>query len=104
MPSAWVTGVKERRVRGLEIVEVALRDDAGRPFAAKWIGRNRYVYGRFREGMRLFVRGRVERNLTGPVVNVAQYACSARTSNIAASWCRFTARAKIWPPARSRGW
>ena len=34
-------------------------------FAAKWIGRNRYVYGRFREGMRLFVRGRVERTLAG---------------------------------------
>jgi ATP-dependent DNA helicase RecG len=69
-----VTGVKERRVRGLEIVEVRLVDDAGTPFAAKWIGRNRYVYGRFREGMRLFVRGRVERTFAGAAINVTQYA------------------------------
>ncbi|HTX59932.1 MAG TPA: ATP-dependent DNA helicase RecG [Verrucomicrobiae bacterium] len=69
-----VVFVKERRVRGLEIVEVRLRDDAGDEFLAKWIGRNRYAYGRFREGMRLFVRGRVERTLAGPAVNVAQYA------------------------------
>ena len=68
-----VVAVKERRVRGLEIVEVRLTDDAGDPFAAKWIGRNRYVYGRFREGMRLFVRGRVERTLSGPVVSVSHY-------------------------------
>ena len=68
-----VTFVKERRVRGLEIVEVRLRDDAGE-FTAKWIGRNRYVYGRFKEGMRLFVRGRVERTLAGAVMNVTQYA------------------------------
>ena len=68
-----VEHVKERRVRGLEIVEVRLRDDAGE-FTAKWIGRNRYVYGRFKEGMRLFVRGRVERTLAGAVINVAHYA------------------------------
>ena len=68
-----VTAVKERRVRGLEIVELRLADDDGVPFSAKWIGRNRYVYGRFHEGMRLFVRGRVERTLSGPVVNVVQY-------------------------------
>ncbi len=68
-----VTHVKERRVRGLEIVEVRLRDEAG-DFTAKWIGRNRYVIGRFSDGMRLFVRGRVERSLAGPVVNVTQYA------------------------------
>jgi ATP-dependent DNA helicase RecG len=68
-----VLGVKERRVRGLEIVELRLVDDAGGGFTAKWIGRNRYVYGRFREGMRLYVRGRVERSLTGPIVNVAQH-------------------------------
>jgi len=68
-----VVAVKERRVRGLEIVEVRLVDDAEAPFSAKWIGRNRYVYGRFHEGMRLFVRGRVERTLSGPVVNVAHY-------------------------------
>ncbi|MFY9718612.1 MAG: ATP-dependent DNA helicase RecG [Candidatus Cybelea sp.] len=68
-----VTAVKERRVRGLEIVDLQLRDDAGDPFGAKWIGRNRYVMGRFHEGMRLFVRGRVERSFSGAVVNVAQH-------------------------------
>ncbi|HET9030644.1 MAG TPA: ATP-dependent DNA helicase RecG [Candidatus Aquilonibacter sp.] len=68
-----VTFVKERRVRGLEIVEVRLRDDEGQ-FTAKWIGRNRYVIGRFHEGMRLFVRGRTEKTLAGPVVNVSHYA------------------------------
>ena len=69
-----VVAVKERRIRGLEIVEVQLVDDAQTPYTAKWIGRNRYVYGRFREGMRLFVRGRVERTLSGASVNVAHYA------------------------------
>ncbi len=65
--------IRERRVRGLEIVEARLRDDHG-VFVAKWIGRNRYVYGRFRAGMRLFVRGRVERTLAGPSINVTHYA------------------------------
>jgi len=69
-----IVGIKERRVRGLEIVDVQLVDDRGDGFAAKWIGRNRYVYGRFHEGMRLFVRGRVERTLSGPIVAVSQYA------------------------------
>jgi len=69
-----VVAIKERRVRGLEIVEVTLCDDAGDTFLAKWIGRNRYVFGRFREGMRLFVRGRVERSFSGASVNVAHYA------------------------------
>ncbi len=64
-------------MRGLEIVELSLLDDAGDRFAAKWIGRHRYVYGRFSEGMRLFVRGRVERNFSGPIVNVAQHAVLA---------------------------
>ncbi|MBV9028531.1 MAG: DEAD/DEAH box helicase, partial [Candidatus Eremiobacteraeota bacterium] len=68
-----VVAVKERRVRGLDIVEVHLSDDAGGRFSAKWIGRNRYVYGRFHEGMRLFVRGRVERNFSGPIVAVTHY-------------------------------
>jgi ATP-dependent DNA helicase RecG len=68
-----VVAVKERRIRGLEIVEVELTDDAGDRFVAKWIGRNRYVYGRFREGMRLFVRGRIERNFSGPIVAVSHY-------------------------------
>jgi ATP-dependent DNA helicase RecG len=69
-----VSAVKERRVRNLEIVELSMRDDDGGPFVAKWIGQRRFVYGRFREGMRLFVRGRAERSFAGPVVNVAQYA------------------------------
>jgi ATP-dependent DNA helicase RecG len=68
-----VAAVKERRVRGLEIVELRMVDDAGDSFVAKWIGRNRYVYGRFREGMRLFVRGRIERTLSGPIVSVSHY-------------------------------
>ena len=68
-----VFAVKERRVRGLEIVELQLHDDADALFTAKWIGRNRYVVGRFREGMRLMVRGRVERIFSGPVVNVVHY-------------------------------
>ena len=68
-----VAHVKERRVRGLEIVEVRLRDEAGE-FTAKWIGRNRYAIGRFKEGMRLFVRGRAERGLAGPAINVTHYA------------------------------
>jgi ATP-dependent DNA helicase RecG len=68
-----VVGVKQRRVRDLEIVDVAMHDDAGEGFTAKWIGRRRFVYGRFHEGMRLFVRGRVERTFGGPVVNVTQY-------------------------------
>ncbi len=72
-----VVSVKERRVRGLEIVELQLLDDGGGTFAAKWIGRNRYVYGRFREGMRLFVRGRVERTFSGPTVAVTQHALLA---------------------------
>ncbi len=69
-----VTGVKERRIRHLEIVELSMRDDGRDPFVAKWIGQRRFVYGRFRAGMRLFVRGRVERSFAGPVVNVTQYA------------------------------
>jgi ATP-dependent DNA helicase RecG len=69
-----VSGVKERRVRHLEIVELSMRDDGGDPFVAKWIGQRRFVFGRFREGMRLFVRGRVERTFAGAVVNVGHYA------------------------------
>jgi ATP-dependent DNA helicase RecG len=68
-----IVHVKERRVRDLEIVEARMQDDSG-SFTAKWIGRRRYVVGRFHAGMRLFVRGRVERTLAGAVVNVSQYA------------------------------
>ncbi len=69
-----IVAMKERRVRGLEIVEATLRDDEGGTFVAKWIGRRRFVYGRFRQGMRLFVRGRTERSLAGAVMNVGHYA------------------------------
>jgi ATP-dependent DNA helicase RecG len=69
-----IDALKERRIRDLEIVEASMHDDEGAAFAAKWIGRRRFVYGRLHEGMRLYVRGRVERNLAHPVVNVAQYA------------------------------
>jgi ATP-dependent DNA helicase RecG len=68
-----VESVRERRGRGgMEIVEVRARDDTG-SFVAKWFGKRRFVYGRFHEGMRLFVRGRLERTLAEPVVNVAHY-------------------------------
>ncbi len=67
-----VLSVKERRARDLEIVELRMRDASGQ-FVAKWIGRRRYVIGRFKTGMRLFVRGRVERSFAGPVLNVSHY-------------------------------
>ena len=67
-----VLAVRERRARAIEIVEVDLRDESG-VFRAKWIGRNRYAIGRFKVGMRLFVRGRVERSLAGPVISVSTY-------------------------------
>ncbi|HEY1429276.1 MAG TPA: ATP-dependent DNA helicase RecG, partial [Candidatus Tumulicola sp.] len=69
-----IVQIKERRVRDLEIVDATMRDDEGGTFAAKWIGRRRFVYGRFQPDMRLYVRGRVERNFAQPVVNVAHYA------------------------------
>lgn len=72
-----LTALKERRVRYLEIVEATLRDDDGGVFVAKWIGQRRYVYGQLRHGMRLFVRGRVDRTLAGPAINVSQYAVLA---------------------------
>jgi ATP-dependent DNA helicase RecG len=67
-----ILGVKERRVRDLEIVEARMADESGE-FVAKWIGRRRFVYGRFSEGMRLWVRGKVERTLGGPAINVTTY-------------------------------
>lgn len=68
-----VVDVKERRVRsGLEIVEVRAEDASG-AFVAKWIGYHRYAIGRFHPGMRIFVRGRLERSLIDPIVNVEHY-------------------------------
>jgi ATP-dependent DNA helicase RecG len=67
-----ILSVKERRVRDLEIVEARMQDESG-TFLAKWIGRRRFVVGRFSAGMRLSVRGRVEKTLAEPVVNVSSY-------------------------------
>ena len=68
-----IDDVRERRVRDLEIVEARMHDDAG-AFVAKWIGRKRFVIGRFTPGMRLFVRGRIERSFAQTALNVSQYA------------------------------
>ena len=67
-----ILSVKERRVRDLEIVEARVQDESG-TFLAKWIGRRRFVIGRFSAGMRISVRGRVEKTLAEPVVNVSTY-------------------------------
>lgn len=68
-----VSWLHEKRVRGLEIVEARIADAAG-IFIAKWIGQRRFVYGRLRVGMRLFVRGRVERaGLGEPMMSVGQW-------------------------------
>jgi ATP-dependent DNA helicase RecG len=67
-----ILSVKERRVRDLEIVEARVQDESG-TFVAKWIGRRRFVIGRFSAGMRISVRGRVEKTLAEPVVNVSSY-------------------------------
>ena len=75
-----VVSVKERRVRDLEIVEARMQDESG-TFIAKWIGRRRFVVGRFHEGMRLFVRGRVEKTFGGAVINVSQYAQLGETES-----------------------
>ena len=65
-----VVAIKERRVRDLEIVEARLQDDHG-TLTAKWIGRRRYIVGRLKAGMRLFVRGRFEPQKMGDAaVNV----------------------------------
>ena len=66
-----VVWVKERRARHLAIVEAELRDESG-TFIAKWFGR-RYLLGTLKAEMRLFVRGRTQRALTGPVMNVATH-------------------------------
>jgi ATP-dependent DNA helicase RecG len=67
-----IVWLKEKRVRDLEIVEARLEDESG-VFLAKWIGRRRFIVGRFSEGMRLFVRGRVERTLAGVTMNVTAH-------------------------------
>ena len=64
-----IVWVRERRARRLAIVEAELADSSG-TFVAKWFGRS-YLMGALRKGMRLFVRGRTQRTLTGPAINVA---------------------------------
>ena len=66
-----IVWVRERRARHLAIVEAELRDASG-TFIAKWFGR-RYLLGALKEDMRLFVRGRTQRALTGPVMNVSSH-------------------------------
>ncbi|GAC1502982.1 MAG: ATP-dependent DNA helicase RecG [Vulcanimicrobiaceae bacterium] len=63
-----ILAVRERRAR-LPIVEADIRDESG-SFTAKWFGR-RYLLGSLKPGMRIFVRGRVTRTLTGPAMNVS---------------------------------
>ncbi|MDP9111796.1 MAG: ATP-dependent DNA helicase RecG, partial [Candidatus Eremiobacteraeota bacterium] len=57
--------------RNLAIVEAELRDQSG-AFIAKWYGRS-YLLGSLKAGMRLFVRGRTQGALTGPVMNVTTH-------------------------------
>ncbi len=64
-----IVWVRERRARRLAIVEAELADESG-SFIAKWFGRS-YLMGALRKGMRLFVRGRTQRTLTGAAMNVA---------------------------------
>jgi ATP-dependent DNA helicase RecG len=66
-----IVWVRERRARRLAIVEAELADDSG-TFVAKWFGRS-YLMGALRQGMRLFVRGRAQRTLAGPAMNVATH-------------------------------
>ena len=64
-----IVWVRERSARRLAIVEAELADESG-TLTAKWFGRS-YLMGALRQGMRLFVRGRTQRTLTGAVMNVA---------------------------------
>jgi ATP-dependent DNA helicase RecG len=66
-----IVWVRERRARHLAIVEAELQDDSG-TFLATWFGRT-YLIGALKKGMRLFVRGRVQRTLAGPKINVSSH-------------------------------
>ena len=66
-----IVWVRERRARNLAIVEAELQDESG-TFIAKWFGRS-YLLGAFKKGMRLFVRGRVQRTLAGAAMNVSTH-------------------------------
>jgi ATP-dependent DNA helicase RecG len=63
-----IVRVRERRARNLFIVEAQLRDSTG-DFTAKWFGR-RYLAGSLKPGLKVFVRGRVQRTLAGASMNV----------------------------------
>lgn len=63
--------VKERRTRRLAIVEAELEDPSG-TFIATWFGRS-YLIGSLKKGMRLFVRGQVERRLAIAKLNVGSH-------------------------------
>jgi len=66
-----IVSLKERRARGLAIIEAQLADDSG-TFAAKWFGRG-YLVGSFKPGLRLFVRGRVTHGDRGTSLNVTTH-------------------------------
>lgn len=66
-----IVWVRERRARNLAIVEAELQDDTG-TFIATWFGRS-YLIGALKKGMRLFVRGRVQRTLAGAKINVSTH-------------------------------
>ncbi len=66
-----IVWVRERRARNLAIVEAELQDPSG-TFIAKWFGRT-YLIGALKKGMRLFVRGRVQKTLAGASMNVSSH-------------------------------
>jgi ATP-dependent DNA helicase RecG len=66
-----IVWVRERRARHLAIVEAELQDEHG-TFIATWFGRT-YLIGALKKGMRLFVRGRVQRTLAGAKMNVSTH-------------------------------
>ena len=66
-----IVWVRERRARHLAIVEAELQDESG-TFVATWFGRT-YLMGALKKGMRLFVRGRVQRTLAGAKMNVSTH-------------------------------
>ncbi|HET9096523.1 MAG TPA: OB-fold nucleic acid binding domain-containing protein, partial [Candidatus Baltobacteraceae bacterium] len=67
----YVVWVRERRARHLAIVEAEVQDESG-TFVATWFGRA-YLMGALKKGMRLFVRGRVQRTLAGAKMNVSTH-------------------------------
>ncbi len=68
---ARVVSVRERRARGLQIIDAQMEDETG-AFTARWFGRS-YLAGSLKPGMRLFVRGRAQRTLAGTSMNVSTH-------------------------------